>query len=504
MFMKRNGLLSGALILSVGGVLAKIFSAIYRIAITRILGGVGIGIYQLIFPLYSLCVVIATAGLPMAISKVIARNKGNEKNILKKCFLFSSIVSLVLTFVLLVFSKPLAVLQGEERISICYIILAPAIILVSFSSVLRGYFQGKHNFVPSAISNIFEQFVKLCSGLVLCVVLLKISLLASIIGAIISIVISEVVSLVILLIYFKKNAPKNHEVTNVEFKSLFKDILPITITNLILPIATFIDSLLVVNLLKINFTKSMSIFLYGIESGAVSSLVSLPTIFSFAIASVILPNITKSKSEFNKKNSLALSIKIILIICVPCVLGFMLVPNRLMELLYSNRLNGLGVGGNNLAFRLLTISGFGVVFLALNQLYSSTLQAIDKRNITVRNLLIGVGVKLAIELIFMPSKVINIYALSVANTACYLTVMILNHIEIGSSFNLKFNYIFAGKLMLSNALMLTALLSVMMFGGSSVNTLTALLVAGSVYLLSLFKLKILNKKECAFLKYKVS
>ena len=77
--MKKNNLMSDVLVLSIGGVLAKIFSAIYRIGLTRILGGEGIGLYQLVFPLYSLCVVLATAGLPMAISKVIARNREKEK-----------------------------------------------------------------------------------------------------------------------------------------------------------------------------------------------------------------------------------------------------------------------------------------------------------------------------------------------------------------------------------------------------------------------------------------
>src|SRR5699024_4929038 len=138
---------------------------------------------QLVFPLYSLCVVLATAGLPMAISKVIARNRGKEKSVIKKCFMFTSIISLTLTFILLIFSRPLATIQGNADITICYIILAPTIILVSSASVLRGYFQGKENFTPSAVSNIAEQFVKLVVGLILSFALLRVSLIASIIGA---------------------------------------------------------------------------------------------------------------------------------------------------------------------------------------------------------------------------------------------------------------------------------------------------------------------------------
>ena len=311
--MKKDNLMKGTLVLSIGAILAKIFSAVYRIGLTRILGGEGIGLYQLVFPLYSLCVVLATAGLPMAISKVIAKSKCQGKAVVKKCLFFVMIISLILSFILISCSKGLARVQGEEKISICYIILAPSIILVSGCSVLRGYFQGVGNFTPSAVSNIIEQFVKLCIGLILSLSLIGISLLASIVGAMISIVASELISLFILLIYYKKNVLPEQSHSNLEIKDLLKDILPITLTNIILPIASFADSILVVNLLNINFKQSTSVFLYGLESGAVSSLVSLPTIFSFAIASVILPSITSANTGENRDIVLRVAIKIILI-----------------------------------------------------------------------------------------------------------------------------------------------------------------------------------------------
>ncbi|MBR4999208.1 MAG: oligosaccharide flippase family protein, partial [Clostridia bacterium] len=261
--MKKHNLMSGALVLSVGGVLAKLFSAVYRIVLTWILGGEGIGVYQLIFPIYSLCVVLATAGLPMAISKVVAKNKESELSVLKKCFLFTGVFALVLALFLSVFSKGLANLQGEKQISICYLILAPTILIVSITSVLRGYFQGKNNFIPSAVSNIFEQFVKLCVGLVLSLSLSGIGMLASIIGAIVGIVLSEIVSLAILLLYIKKEKFTNKKQTNISIKEIVGDIAPITLTNIILPISNFIDSVLVVNLLTNNFSQKISVFLYG-------------------------------------------------------------------------------------------------------------------------------------------------------------------------------------------------------------------------------------------------
>ena len=247
----------------------------------------------------------------------------------------------------------------------------------------------------------------------------------------------------------------------------------------------------------------MSIFMYGLESGAVSSLATLPTIFSFAIASVILPSITMRSSNFNKNHQLSLAIKIILILSIPFTLLFVLIPDRLIELLYSNRLNGLGVEGLNISCRLLAISGIGVVFLAINQAYSSSLQAIELRYVTIRNLTLAVIVKFIIEIIFLPSVLVNIYALSIANTACYLTAMILNHLEIKNHFNLNISAKFYTELFFSNLLMILSLITVLVFNNSWQNTILALSVAGIVYLASLFYTKIFSDKDRAMLKYKL-
>lgn len=501
--MKKNNLMSGAVILSISAILAKIFSAVYRIALTRILGGEGIGIYQLIFPFYSLCVVLATAGLPMAISKVIAKRNNNELGVIKKCFMFTSVIALTLTFILIISSKGLASIQGYKEIYICYIILSPTIILVSASSVLRGYFQGKHNFTPSAISNITEQFIKLCVGLILSLSLVSISVLASIIGAIIGIVLSEIISLVILILFIKNHRLSNNKVDNVSIKELAKDVLPITLTNVILPIASFIDSVIVVNLLAISFSKNVSVFLYGLESGAVSSLVSIPTIFSFAIASVILPNLTTNNRSYNRNYRLSLAVKVVLIIVVPCVVCLVLFPNRILEFLYSTRLDAYGIDSINVASKLLSISSLGVIFLAINQIYSSSLQAVDERFVTIRNLSLAVIVKFILQCVFLPSKMLNIYALAIANTACYVTVMVLNHVEVKNHFKFNIEYCFWVKLVFSNCVMILATLSIMTINNGKLNTVLAFIVGALVYLISLIKTQIATKKDRATLKYKV-
>jgi len=500
--MRTNNLMSGAIILTIGGVLAKVFSAVYRIVITRILGGVGIGIYQLIFPIYSLFVVLATAGLPMAISKVIAKHKGCEKTVVKKCVVSFSLVAIVLILLMIIFSKTFAWLQGNKDIYICYIILAPTILFVVISSVLRGYFQGIKNFTPSAVSNILEQIVKLAFGLILSLILIQINLLYAIIGAIISIVVSELFSAVILLVNYKRFTKKSKDCNlDVSFKEIFKDVLPITLTNLILPLSSFIDSLLVVNLLKINFTTDVSVFLYGLESGAVSTLISLPTIFSFAIASAIMPNMSAKDNLINKNNKLNFMLKVVLVIAVPCVICFVFFPNKLLEILYGNRFVDFGLNGNVIASKLLILSSFGVVGLTLNQIYSSSLQALNYRKTTIKNLAIAVFVKFVIQLIFIPFKSLNIYALAIANTVCYLVVFYLNNLQINKVFKVKIKGEFLGKLLVSNTLMLLFMIGLFMFGNGLMYSISAFVVGALVYLASLYYLNVFNKKDMATFKY---
>ncbi len=501
--MNKNNLMKGAFILSFGGVMAKVFSAVYRIVITRILGGAGIGLYQLIFPFYSLCVVISTAGVPMAISKIISKHNQNESSILKKCLLFILTISSIAMFILVISAKSLALLQGEKELTFCYLILAPSVIFAGVASVLRGYFQGKNNFTPSATANICEQFVKMIVGLVLSSVLIKFGLIAGIVGAIMAIVISEIVSLAILIIYLKKYRLKKDNKTELKVKDLIKDIIPITLINIILPVSAFIDSVLIVNLLEVNFSGGMPVFLFGLESGAVSSLISIPTIFSFAIASVILPNLTTSKKNFNKNLKLTFAVKLVLIITIPCVLVFLLVPNRLIDFLYFNKLNAYGIDGSAIASRLLTISSLGVTFFAINQVYSSSLQAVDERFVAVRNLIIGVILKFIFELVLVPNKLFNIYALAIANTICYVMVMVLNHLEIKANFNLKIGYEFWAKLVFSNSLMIISMVLVMSIGTGSANTVLAGVVSVIAYFIGLMITKIFTPKEKAMFKYKV-
>ena len=161
-------------------------------------------------------------------------------------------------------------------------------------------------------------------------------------------------------------------------------------------------------------------------------------------------------------------------------------------------MDGLGVAG-----RLLALSGLGIPFLAVSQVYSSSLQAVDERFKTIRNLSIAVVAKLIVELIFLPSKILNIYVLAVTNTLCYFTVFMLNHVEMKRFFVFKLNTDFFAKLVMANCLLVIVLVSIMSIRSSIPNTLLALFVGAIVYVVSLLASKVISKKDKAMLKYRV-
>ena len=248
----KDQFVKSAFVLMLAGVVAKIFSVVYRILLTRLLGGEGIGLYQLIFPVYSIGVVLTTTGIPMAISKVVAKNR--DKCVIKKCFRFTFFVSVSLMVLLLICSKPLAIWQGKKELAVCYLLLGPSFLLLSSASVLRGYFQGMGNFKPSAIASVLEQFIKLSLGLGASLVLAKHGIIIAIYGAVGAILASEMAStFVLVLLYLKSKSSKKKEV-DISALEIFKDVWPVVLTNLILPLASFVDSLIVVKLLGTNST----------------------------------------------------------------------------------------------------------------------------------------------------------------------------------------------------------------------------------------------------------
>lgn len=429
--MKSQSFLGGIAILFFGGLFAKVLGAFYKIPLTWILGTDGLGLYQLVFPLFSMLLIVSSTGMPTAISRLVAKYANNQQQILKCSLRFMLSLSLCASLLLLCFAKPISALQGNDDIDILYYTIAPAIVFVSVISAFRGYYQGKLNMLPTTLSNVFEQLFKLVFGLSLSAVLFRYGVLWGAFGAVAGVVASELFAMLFLLIFFLIDKRKNKfKLQNISqnlqntqiYKLLFKTATPIVLCSVIIPLSLAIDSVLVVNLLnQSGFYMAQSLSLWGISSGVVNTLVNLPVTICACVATAIVPHLSMaSKEQFAKQQKIHSSFFIVLLIALPICLCFMILPNEILKFLFLESL-----GQNfNVALKMLFLSGPIVLLICLLQTQTAVLQGEKKLFTPCINLLVGVVLKTAV--MFFAIKAFSIYGVILSSYVLYFVATILN------------------------------------------------------------------------------
>ena len=207
--MRKNSFIQGALILTVAGIIVKFIGAFSRIYLSRLLGGEGIGLYQMAYPIYLLCLSVSSAGLPVAISIMVAeRNAVNDYFGGQKVFRIS-LVTLVLTglfFSLLLFFGAQWLVDSEivrdQRAYWSLIALSPAVFCATLLATLRGYFQGLQLMTPTAVSQILEQVVRVVAMILFAVVLLPYGLEYGAAGATLGAAPGAFVGILTLLVFY--------------------------------------------------------------------------------------------------------------------------------------------------------------------------------------------------------------------------------------------------------------------------------------------------------------
>ena len=452
LIMKKNKLLSGVVLLSVFGLLAKAVGAIYRIPLTHILTSEGMGLYQMVFPLYSLLLALSSSGFPASISKLVsgynARNEQKKaKSILNRSLSMLLIFSSICALLVLLFGTKISALQGNSEAGILYIAIAPAIVLVGVISAYRGYFQGYENMMPSSVSLLIEQVGKLGAGILLAKILGKYGVVFATLGAILGVVVSEILCLMFLMIcYFLQ---KRKQVQNLSIgenlsksdarRQILSVVVPITIGGIIMPISMFIDSTLVVNLLTSSgFSSKYSTSLFGLSSGVVGSIVNMPVVFSAAITTSLLPLASKAFSKGNKRGvekNISLSLIMNFVIILPMSIVVFFFSDMIINFLYSGCLSHAQFETSSL---LLKFGAFSVVYLSIVQISTTALQSIGKTIVPVFSLFLGVVLKIILTVILVKNPTINIYGMMIASCVCYAVAGTINLIVLLK--NVKFMY----------------------------------------------------------------
>ncbi|MBQ8430458.1 MAG: oligosaccharide flippase family protein [Clostridia bacterium] len=537
--------------------LSKFLGAVYRIPLLKVLGSEGLGLYQLIFPIYALVLVICSSGITVALSKFISKevrykNSHNLKTLLKASFIISASVSTILSLIFCLISRPLSVYQGEVSLFYCYLAIVPSIVLSTLISTFKGYFLGKNKMIYSGSLQIVSQIAKLFFSLLLANIFAKNGIVFAVLGAVLGITISEIITLLVAtIIYFSKKSnsmviygkikntneinvskcasvnklknangftkiisletDKNKLVLKTEsryltlknaIKKVVKFGLFVSLEACIIPLTGALDSILVVPLLiKSGLTKQLAFTLFGLEDGIVYSLVCMPTVFASSISSSLIPNIKSlSKENTSTNKNISESIKIVWLISLACALIFIFFSKDIIKFLYSNNFSDKIVDEFYVVENLLKFNAFSIIYLSLLNLSTSILQGLEQSKKPLINLGISALIRLILILILIPINGINIYGLAVADVVFYSLSFVLNLREIKKSIYIKFsvkNFILTPVVCASIMCLSMKFLNLSLGGllPAKVLTLFMLLIGVLIYISLLLFTKVIDVQE---------
>ncbi len=456
MAKNTKSLLGGMTVLGLTGIICKLIGVLYSIPLTWIIGADGLGIFQSVFPTYNLLLTVSSAGLPVAVSRMVSHcmakdDPRNAKRVFRAALWLLTALGLICTLLMLVCNPLLVARVSEPQSSLGFYVIAPCVVIVCVLSAFRGFMQGQQNMIPTATSQLIEQVGKVLISLPLAYLGSQRSLAEGAAGALLGITIVEALALLYMVILYMRRRGSfdaipqlsNDEpiATKVLSKRLLHISVPITISACIVPLAQFVDSAMMVNrMVASGLTQEAARPLYGLFSGLVIRLINVPTALALAVAMSLVPAISAAKAVNDEKavaHQANLGIRFAFLIGFPCSIGMSLLSKQIMSFFYAST---LGEEHLRIASELLSMSSLTVVLFTVVQATSSILQGLHKQRIPMYTLVAGVGCKILLNYILVGTPGINIYGGPIASIVCYSVSMIPNLICVCKYGHVKFNW----------------------------------------------------------------
>lgn len=505
-----------ALILTIAGLITKILSAVYRIPFQNIAGDIGFYIYQQVYPFYGIALILATYGFPVIISKLIAEQmeekKGEPFKVLIVAFIFLSIFFIGLFLILYTGSEKISYWMGDIELSIPLKVVSFSLLFVPILSVLRGYFQGRNNMTPTAISQIGEQSIRVTTILVFTYFLLTNGYSSYIGGA--GAVFGSITGgfcAVIILLYFWTKMGKSHKFS-FSFKGLATNSLSIVKAITVQGFTICISSLF---LILLQLVDAMTLYSGLVSSGGFSlteakvakgvfdrgqPLIQLGTVVATSLSLTLVPLISSAKvrNDFGYiKKQVQLSIRISVIVGLGATIGLMAIIKPTNYMLFTNS-NGSFV---------LAILAITILFSSIVMTSAAILQGLGKTLAPAYFVIIGVVCKIILNYLFIPY--FGTVGAALATVAAYLlttafhvrTLMKMLHVGLFSGYTKK--ALLAGVCMLaglySYQLLLHEFFHFSYAAGSRLfatfQSLSAVIIGGLIYILVVVRTNVFSESE---------
>ena len=440
--------LKGALILTVAGVVVKVIGSLNWIFLSWILGGEGIGIYQIAFPLYLLALSISDAGIPVAVSIITAERAALQdyrgaQRVFRLSFLLLAVTGMILSL-LLFFGAGWLIEHRMIRDARAYysiIALAPAIFLVTLLSSFRGYLQGWQMMAPTAVSQIVEQLLRVFTMLVFAYWLLPSGLEFAAGGASLGAGFGAVGALGVLVWYYfrlQKQLQQKMQLAPIlpdgeSNRSILRRLaalaLPVSLSSLMLPVVANLDLFIVpLRLEAAGFSVGQATERFGYLTGMAVPLVNLATIVTASLSISLVPAISQAKSLGDKQEVLyrtAGAMRLANLTTVPFSVLLFLLAEPVVSMIY----HAPGAAG------VTQVMAGGIFLLGLHQVTTGLLQGLGRTTIPVVNMGLAAVVKVVLNWVLTAIPALGIQGAGLATLA---------DLGLAAGLNLYFVYRYTG------------------------------------------------------------
>lgn len=503
---KGGSFIKQAAILAAASLLVRFLGFVYRLPLTNMIGDEGNAIYAGGYYIYTFLLILSSAGLPAAISKLVSerialRQYRNAHRVFQAALVISTSLGVFFAILLFLTAEKMAVLVQSPDSYYAILTLCPTLIIVAIMSVFRGYFQGMHTMVPTAISQIIEQIFNAFFSVYLAWVFLSVNIPAGLtkniplaaaggtmgtgIGALagLCVVIFAYCLIRPYLLLRAKRCRQPYEESKRELMGrVLQTAWPIIAGTAVFSITNLIDMVMVMRILmNIGFSQNEAEVLYGQLSGKFVTLTTLPVTISTAVATAALPSIAASVKLREKKQvrrKMALTYRVSMIISVPAAVGISALGPQILAMLFPRASDG-GM--------LLTVGGISIIFLALCQTSTGILQGIGHIKVPVVGAILGAITKVILNAVLIRIPAINVLGAVLSTTGCYLVAGVFDVIMLSRLTGTRFDFTgsFLKPVIGSIAMAAATIGSYQMFfqliGSNTISTLLAICVAVVIY-----------------------
>lgn len=451
----NNFLVQGS-ILAAAGILVRLIGLFYKIPMTRILGREGIGYYNTAYEIYNIGLILSSYSLPLAISKLIAsrrvRGQFQDARRIYLCGMgFGVVVGSIMTLILLLGGDLITtVIFKSPNSALPLKVMAPTVLVFSIMGVMRGYFQGFGNMIPTSLSQIVEQLVNAVVSIAASYTFIHWfamreapasygaagGTLGTLSGAVASLIL-----LSFLMIRQRKAqtaAFQQRQSISVEsWKSIFTALMltltPIVLSQFVYQLSGTVDNSMFGWIMEgKGVVEKDRMSLLGVYGGEYRLLTNVPVAIASALGASMIPSIVASKTQNHRQEvhqKIRLTVKFNMLIAIPCSVGMGVLAGPILQLIFND--------SSRLAATLMTIGAPAVIFFSLSTVTNSVLQGIDLMRKSVTHSAISLAIHVVLVSIMLRYLNWNVYGLVIGNVTFALVVCILNWIAIGKTLRYK-------------------------------------------------------------------